>query len=107
MAQVTKEAVVDTLEHIAQLLELKGENIFKIRAYTNGARALETFTGSLEKAVAEGTLGEIPGIGKAIADKVTELVVTGELAYYNQLKSEFPPGLFELFELQGLGPKKI
>lgn len=107
MAQVTKEAVVDTLEHIAQLLELKGENIFKIRAYTNGARALETFTGNLEKAVAEGQLGEIPGIGKAIADKITELVVTGELAYYNQLKAEFPPGLFELFELQGLGPKKI
>ncbi|RYD68361.1 MAG: histidinol-phosphatase, partial [Verrucomicrobiaceae bacterium] len=46
-------------------------------------------------------------MGKAIADKVTELVITGELSYYNQLKAEFPPGLFELFELQGLGPKKI
>ncbi|MHA3772870.1 DNA polymerase/3'-5' exonuclease PolX [Verrucomicrobiota bacterium sgz303538] len=107
MAQVTKDEVVDTLEHIAQLLELKGENVFKIRAYTNAARALETFTGNLQKTVADGQLGEIPGVGKAITDKITELVTTGKLAYYDELKAEFPPGLFELFELQGLGPKKI
>ena len=56
---------------------------------------------------AEGRLGEIPGIGKAIAEKIGEWVATGRLEYYEQLKAEFPPGLFELFELQGLGPKKI
>jgi DNA polymerase (family 10) len=107
MAHVTKEQVVDILEGIARLLELKDENVFKVRAYTNAARALETWSGDLSKVVAEGRLGEIAGIGKAIADKITELVSTGELPYYQTLLAEFPPGIFELFQLQGLGPKKI
>lgn len=107
MAQITKDQTADLLESIARLLELKGENLFKIRAYTHAARALETFTGDLSRLAAEGRLGEIPGIGKAIAEKIGEWVATGRLEYYEQLKAEFPPGLFELFELQGLGPKKI
>ena len=107
MAQITKDQTADLLESIARLLELKGENLFKIRAYTHAARALETFTGDLSKLAAEGRLGEIPGIGKAIAEKLGEWFTTGRLDYYEQLKAEFPPGLFELFELQGLGPKKI
>jgi DNA polymerase (family 10) len=107
MPTITKNEIAELFEAIALLLELKGENVFKIRAYTNAARALETFTGDLAKAVAEDQLGEIPGIGKAIAEKITELLQTGELAYYNKLKVEFPPGLFEMFDLQGLGPKKI
>jgi DNA polymerase (family 10) len=107
MAQITKDQTADLLESIARLLELKGENLFKIRAYTHAARALETFTGDLSKMAAEGRLWEIPGIGKAIAEKLGEWFATGRLDYYEQLKAEFPPGLFELFELQGLGPKKI
>ena len=107
MAQITKDQTADLLESIARLLELKGENLLKIRAYTHAARALETFTGDLSKLAAEGRLGEIPGIGKAIAEKLGEWFATGRLEYYEQLKAEFPPGLFELFELQGLGPKKI
>ena len=107
MPQVTRDQVVDTLEHVAKLLEFKGENVFKIRAYSNAARALETYTGDFAAAVAEERLQEIPGIGKAIADKVAELMSTGEIAYFMKLKAEFPPTLFELFELQGLGPKKI
>src|SRR5205085_9980314 len=103
----TKDQIADVFENIAQMLELKGENVFKIRAYTNAARALETYAGDLTTAVAESRLGDIPGVGKAIADKVTELVATGQLAYYEALKAEFPPGIFEMFELQGLGPKKI
>ncbi|MDB6174802.1 MAG: pol4 [Chthoniobacteraceae bacterium] len=107
MPTITKNEIAELFEAIALLLELKGENVFKIRAYTNAARALETFTGDLAKAVAENQLGEIPGIGKAIAEKITELLATGELAYYNKLKVDFPPGLFEMFDIQGLGPKKI
>ncbi len=107
MAQITKDQIADTLESIAQMLEIKGENIFKIRAYTNAARALETYTGDLVAAAGEGRLGEIPGVGKAIAEKITELVATGQLTYFENLKAEFPPGLFAMFELQGLGPKKI
>ena len=107
MAQITKDQIADTLESIAQMLEIKGENVFKIRAYTNAARALETYPGDLVAAAGEGRLGEIPGVGKAIAEKITELVATGQLAYFESLKAEFPPGLFAMFELQGLGPKKI
>ena len=99
--------VGEILEQIAQLLELKGENPFKIRAYTNAARALESLSEPLATIVAEERLGEIEGIGKAITEKVTELVTTGKLEYYEELKRSFPEGIFELFELQGLGAKKI
>ena len=104
---MTKDEVGAVLEGITQLLELKGENPFKIRAYQNAARAIETYSGNLETAAREGLLTEIPGIGQAIAEKITELVTTGHLPYYEELKAEFPPGIFEIFELMGLGPKKI
>src|SRR5688572_3748470 len=107
MPEVSKEAVADILEHIGQLLELKGENVFKVRAYQNAARAIQTFSGNLPQLVAEERLHEIAGIGKAIAEKISELVTTGQLAYYDALKAEFPPQIFELFQLQGVGPKKI
>jgi DNA polymerase (family 10) len=107
MAEITKDHVAEILEHIATMLELKGENVFKIRAYQNAARAMETFAGNLAQAVGESTLDKVDGIGKAIAEKITELVITGNLAYYNILKAEFPPGIFELFGLNGMGPKKI
>ena len=107
MPQVTKEDVIDRLEEISRLLELKGDSIFKIRAYTNAARALETFNGNLEETIRAETLDELSGIGEALAKKITEYVTTGELPYYDQLKAEFPPGLFAMFELQGIGPKKI
>ena len=107
MSVLTKDQIADVLESIAQMLELKGENVFKIRAYINAARAVETYPGDLAVAAAENRLGDIHGIGRAIADKLTELIVTGRLAYYEGLKAEFPPGVFEMFDLQGLGPKKI
>lgn len=107
MVQKSKEEVIELFESIARLLELKGENIFKVRAYTNAARTLETFTGDFGAVVAEGRLGEVDGIGAALQEKITDFVRTGSLPYYEKLRAEFPPGLFELFELQGLGPKKI
>jgi len=107
MPQISKDEIVDIFNHIAQLLELKGEVVFKVRAYQNAARALETFRGDLVAMASEGTLGTIEGIGKAIAEKITVLLNTGKLPYYEDLKTEFPPDLFEMFELQGVGPKKI
>ena len=104
---MTKDEVGAVLEAITQLLELKGENPFKVRAYQNAARAIETYTGNLEVDAQEGRLTEIPGIGAAIAEKIAALVQTGTLPYYEELKAEFPPGIFEMFELMGLGPKKI
>lgn len=104
---MTKDEVGEVLESITQLLELKGENPFKIRAYQNAVRAIETYSGNLEVAAQEGRLTEIPGIGAAIAEKITTLLATGTLPYYDELKAEFPAGIFDLFELIGLGPKKI
>lgn len=105
----TKDAneVASVLEKIAQLLELGGENPFKVRAYTRAARALEVLSEPLDRLIAEERLGTIEGIGKALEEKIIELVTTGHLAYYEELRSHFPASLFELFEIQGLGAKKI
>ena len=107
MPDVTKDQVANILEDIAVMLELKAENPFKIRAYKNAARAMESFTGNLRQAAEAGTLGDIEGIGDAIAEKITTLVTTGALEYHTTLKAEFPPGIFDMFEISGMGPKKI
>ena len=102
-----KEQVAEILVNIGTLLELKGENPFKTRAYLNAARSLETSNESLGRLVAENRLGEIKGIGEALQKKITELVQTGKLAYYEELKASVPPGLLEMLDIPGLGPKKI
>ena len=102
-----KATIADVLEKIATLLELKGENPFKIRAYTNAARSIETFGGNLGDLKDEETLEKIPGIGKAIAAKIKELVETGSLRFFEDLRSEFPAEILELFSLPGLGAKKV
>jgi len=101
-----KGKVAEVLVEIGTLLELKGENPFKTRAYTNAARALENLTEPLDKIVAENRLGEIPGIGEGIQKKVTELVTTGRLKYYEEIKASVPPGLVEILQIPGMGPKK-
>ena len=102
-----KDAVAAVLKEIGVLLELKGENPFKTRAYVNGARTLEGLTEPLETLIEEERLGEIKGIGNALVEKITELVETGELEYYNTLKASIPPGLIEMLDVQGMGPKKV
>ena len=102
-----KEQVAEILVEIGTLLELKGENPFKTRAYTNAARAIEGLSEPLAKMAAENRLGEIKGIGEALTKKITELVTTGKLKYYDELKASIPPGLIEMLEIPGLGPKKI
>src|SRR5213596_3616282 len=96
---MTKEQIAGVLERIALLLELKGENPFKIRAYTNAARSIETFGGNLGDLKDEEKLEKIPGIGKAIAAKIKELVETGSLRFFEDLRSEFPAEILELFTL--------
>src|SRR5437899_10764967 len=102
-----KDQVAAVLGAIAVLLELKGENPFKARAYVNAARALESLGEPLHKVVAENRLGDIPGIGDALQKKIIELVTTGKLAYYEELKAATPPGLVAMLDIPGLGPKKI
>jgi len=102
-----KSEIADILEEIAVLLELKGENPFKARAYTNAARTLDTFDGDLMQLVEENRLGELSGIGEALQQKITELAKTGRLDYYETLRASFPAGLLGLLDIPALGPKKI
>jgi DNA polymerase (family 10) len=105
--RMDKEQVAGILVKIATLLELKGENPFKSRAYVNAARALEGMSESLDKVIAEERLAEVSGIGESIQKKICELVTTGKLAYYDELQAATPPGLVAMLEIPGLGPKKI
>jgi len=104
---MNKDEIADVFENIARLLELKGENPFKVRAYTHAARALETLSEPLETLIAEERLMAIDGIGKATGEKIAELSTHGRLDYYDNLREEFPPDILTLFEIQGLGAKKI
>src|SRR6266480_2254629 len=104
---MTKAQIAQVLEEIGTLLELKGGNPFKIRAYANAARSFEAWGGSLSDLQDEETLAKIPGIGKAIAAKIKELAATGSLKYVEDLRAEFPAAILELFSIQGLGAKKI
>ena len=102
-----KEQIVEVLETIATLLELQEENPFKIRAYTNAARSIETWGGNLREMAEQDRLQEIPGVGKAIAGKISELALTGSSQFYDELRAQFPPKILELFSIPGLGAKKI
>ncbi|PYM03289.1 MAG: histidinol-phosphatase [Verrucomicrobia bacterium] len=102
-----KEKIAEALEEIATLLELKEENPFKIRAYQNAARSIEAFGASFTDLQNQETLEKIPGIGKAIAAKISELATTGGLKFLDELRAEFPSAILELFSIPGLGAKKI
>ena len=104
---MTRETLAGVLEEIALLLELKNENPFKVRAYRQGAETVRNFDGDIVQLAADNQLTGIKGIGDALRDKLHELASTGTLAFHQNLRAEFPAGLFELFDLQGLGPKKV
>ena len=102
-----KAAVALTLRNMGLLLQLKGENAFKTRAYELGADRIQGLTEDLGKLVTEGRLATLPGIGEALAKKITELVTTGKLGVYETLRAEFPSGVLELVQLPELGPRKV
>ena len=103
---MTRHEIAAALEEIGVLLELKGENPFKIRAYQTGARAIEALE-NLDQLVAEGKLETIKGIGEALARKITELQTTGRLEFLEKLRADTAPGLVELLQVPGLGAKKV
>ena len=104
---MNKADIVDVLEDIAVLLELKGENPFKIRAYSTGARVLETMEADLGELIEAGELSGVKGIGSALVEKIETLHATGELAYYTELRGSVAPGLIAMLDIPGLGGKKV
>lgn len=99
--------VADILYQIADLLDVKGEIFFKTRAYRIAAQTIETLDEDIEAVSNEYRLQSIPGVGEALAKKITEIVETGKLEYFEKLKKEIPAGVLTLLELQGLGPRKV
>ena len=102
-----KNDIIGVLDLIGTMLEIKGENPFKVRAYFSGSRTLQTLEEDLGTVIEEGRLGNIPGIGKALTEKIETLYTTGELEFLDKLKASVPDGLLELLEVPGLGGKKI
>lgn len=102
-----RDQIVEILEEIAVLLQIQGENTFKIRAYENGARALERAGESMETLVGERQLEKLDGVGKALAQKIETLYQTGRLDYYDNLRKAVPEGLRKMAEISGLGGKTI
>ena len=102
-----KNDIIAVLDLIGTMLEIKGENPFKVRAYFSGSRTLQTLEEDLGTVIEEGRLGNIPGIGKALTEKIETLFTTGELEFLDKLKASVPDGLLDLLEVPGLGGKKI
>jgi len=105
---MTKNEIADVLGEIGMLLELKGENPFKVRAYQTGSRALEAIEeAELARLIKAEELKTVKGIGDALSQKITELHTTGKLEFFEKLKASVEPGLVEMVQIPGLGPKKI
>lgn len=102
-----KKQIAQILREMALILEIQGENIFKVRAHENAARALEGLTAGLEELVASGEIREVKGIGEAMAKKIQTLLSEEELPEYRKLKDSLPAGLLEMAKIPGMGPKKI
>jgi DNA polymerase (family 10) len=102
---MNNKEVAKVFADIADLLELKGENPFKIRAYQKVVRSIEHLPVEVEQLVKEDRLKEIPGAGEAITKKINELITSGKLEYYEKLKAEFPEGISTLLDIPGVGPK--
>lgn len=99
------ECAAEALNGVAELLELKGENAFKVRAYKKAAQVIGSLPEDIEIAMREGRLLDIPGIGETIARRIQELLATGKLGYYEELKAEFPEGVSRLLDIPGIGPR--
>src|SRR5436305_15214466 len=103
-----KNQVASTLENIAVLLALKeGSSQFEVRAYENAARAINALDGDIEQLVRAGKLKGTPGLGSTIIKRVEELVNTGHLAFYDELRASTPQVKLQMLRIPGVGPKKI
>src|SRR5436853_7390994 len=99
--------VARILDEMGTLLEVRGENPFRCRAYHTAAQVLRALPGDLAEMLADGRLAEMPGIGETMLAKIAQLVTTGRLPAYEELRRETPPGLVAPLRVPGLGPKKI
>jgi DNA polymerase (family 10) len=102
-----RQAVAETLERIAALMELAGENAFRARAFRTAARAVETLPGTVDDALQDGSLAATKGVGPATLQVIRDLAATGRSALLDELRDQVPPGLVEMLQLPGLGVAKV
>lgn len=102
-----KEKIIQILENITLLLQIKGENFFKFSAYSKAADILRALDDDIVELVKNGRLSEINGIGKALNEKISDYVRNGKMTYYENLIIEYPLSLLELLKIDGLGAKKV
>ncbi|CCU79416.1 DNA polymerase X family [Halanaerobium saccharolyticum subsp. saccharolyticum DSM 6643] len=105
MQEMSNKEIAKTLAKFADLMAIKGENDFKIRAYTNAARKIESFADQISQLAAEDSLKDIKGIGSGIAEAINQLLQEGMIEEMEAIKAELPPGVIEMTDIQGLGPK--
>lgn len=106
---MNNKEIAEVFSHIADILEIKDENVFRIRAYRTAANNITSLSRSLEEVYRSdpSDLDNIPGIGKDLKEKIIEMINTGTLKYYTDLAKEFPDGFLDMLMLSGLGPKKL
>ncbi|HSB65524.1 MAG TPA: DNA polymerase/3'-5' exonuclease PolX [Anaerolineales bacterium] len=107
MPKMTNQQLAETFRTIADLLEIKGENKFKILAYRKAADSLSNLSQDANELWRQGKLTEVDGVGKAIAEKIDELLTSGHLGFLEKLEAEVPPSLAEELKVPDLGPKKV
>jgi len=103
---LTNREIADLFETVADMLQIKGEVIHRVLAYRNAGAAIRDLPRDLRAIAAEGTLTEIPNIGDTLAAKITEMLETGQLQFYEKLAKEVPPSLVQVLRINGVGPKK-
>jgi DNA polymerase (family 10) len=107
MSKPDKFAIARTLREIGMLLELKGENRFKARAYETGAAALEAVAEDVGTLIEQKRLTKVQGIGEKLATSIIEIYKTGKSSFLERLHEEMPPGIIELSQIKGMSPKRV
>ncbi|SIR53826.1 DNA polymerase/3'-5' exonuclease PolX [Halanaerobium kushneri] len=105
MQEISNKEIAKILSEFADLMAIKGENDFKIRAYANAARKIESYADNIQQLAAEDKLKDIKGIGSGIAESINELLQNGLIEEMEAIKAELPAGVIEMTDIQGLGPK--
>jgi len=103
---LTNREIADIFDTVADLLQLKGEIVHRVMAYRRVAESVRQYPRDIRAVAAEGKLLEIEGVGKILAEKIEEMLATGQLQFYNDLRAEIPPGLVDILRINGVGPKR-
>ena len=103
---LTNREIADTFETVADMLQLRGDVIHRVLSYRRAADTIRELPRDLRAVSAEKGLTDLPGIGKTLADKINEMLQTGELAFYTRLAGEIPPGLVRIMHVNGVGPEE-